>query len=262
MGLDWIPIAPKKDEVPQDVYEAAQKLLKDAEAEEDRLAGELREKLGIKADFNERDLVYCYYSAVADIKKLQQTLSEMTVQKADILNIPLVGRDKAATEFMVKHIEKQHEEIAELQRKNEKPHNPRWAEYWSRPVSIILAEQWLEPVADVAESDGLGAVTGMMLVGADSFRGKCLNYCSFADEIGMSAYEDMTPTQMLEFAQRLEERGNEFAKEKRLNWEKIGNSKGGFKDDEEDKYSIWIAYQAIKWLRFWGGHGFSLHAWY
>lgn len=263
MGLDWIPIAPKKNEVPEEVYAAAQQLLKEAEDRETAIEEKLLKALGIEQrNYNgpEKDLVWQYRSAMRDAQERKQRLAEMTVQKADVLSIPRVGRDNVATEFMKKHIENIHCELAVLKQKGEEPRNPCWAEFWGRPVATVLAEQWLEPVADVAKSEGFGAVTGMMLVGSESFRGKCLNACAFAEDLSDRAYEDMTPTQMLEFADDLEARGMEFAKKKKLNWEEVGNSNEDHKGD--DKYSIWIAYQAIKWLRFWAGKGFSLHAWY
>ena len=56
-----------------------------------------------------------------------------------------VGRDEVATTFMVEHIKRLQTDIAQLKQKGDEAANSPWAQYWSRPLDIILAQTWMEP---------------------------------------------------------------------------------------------------------------------
>jgi hypothetical protein len=256
MGLDWLPRAPRKDNVREDVYKACEQMLDEKEKEVEALMKTLK-------DTGQGDVANKLYSAISDYKGYQQKYHDMTVSKAEVMEIPKVGYDDEATKFILKHRKSQ---VAEAKKRKKAGGfvKPEWAEYWGRSEAHVLVDQWGKGIGDLAKTNkGAGAVTGFMLVGADSFRGKCLNGCEFMGEL--DSYKDMTANEMKVFADTLEEQGKAYAKEHKHDWEKVGKSDNCEETDDEvdkQKYSIWIAYQAIQWLRFWASHGFSMHAWY
>lgn len=261
MGLDWIPVPPRRKEVPASVYNAGKTLLAEREKEVDELEKQIRIKMGVdpeKVNYNE-DIVFKLRLASDSQRETERKLGEMRVSKVEVLDIPKIGHDKEATDFIKRIIDERAKEIEEESKKG-RSSNPAYVKYWTRNKDKILFDEWDKPVSDlIPKKRGLGAVTGMIMVGPDSFRGKALGSCSFMPS-DCNAYEDMTPKEMIKFALSLEKAGKEFAEEKKMDWEKIGTADKETENDDE--YSIWIAYQAINWLRFWANNNFSLHAWY
>ena len=134
-----------------------------------------------------------------------------------------------------------------------------------------------------------------------AFRGKIIAFSEILpEELRDEAYKDMTPQEMLDYADRLEgwaegyEANNkELLQKYKENEDKIkayySDTEHSFLLDEEDKeklkeemlnkygkalidfieelgqekfYDYYYLRQAIAWLRFWGEKGHGLHAWY
>lgn len=186
--------------------------------------------------------------------------------------------------------------------------NPRFVEHWKD----MTFERWIEEAKDSFLEHTMPALMKDMprafgpfgsIAGWMSFRGKCIANCDIiSDELRNESYQDMTPDQMLDYANRLEEHAKEWEqknpelyeqvqknKDKLKEWEKdndwtitlgmdeakkkehmqkmrkkYGNEFIGLIDVlKESKHDHYdVLKDAISWLRFWGEKGHGMHAWY
>lgn len=254
-ALDWVLKIPPKDNVPPEVYAAAKDAHKKADEEVERLREEIKKHLPKDKGYLARE----FHSAVRDEHRWSDTLREMQKDKCEILRIPRVGRDAEATAFII-NLRKERVKEIEESRTEGGLQRPGYPDLWTQPEAIVLAHEWGKGVPDLApESNGLGAVTGAVLVGADAFRGKCLDGCGWIDP--GRAYHDFTPREMLSYAEDIERDTITHAKDS--GWEKYLNEEPIQDESDSDaKWNVWIAMRAAEWLRFWAGHGFGVHAWF
>jgi hypothetical protein len=128
-------------------------------------------------------------------------------------------------------------------------------------------DEWFEANKDkylpttVADERACGRVTGM-IAPATSFRGKILGYIPWLDEdLANRAYSDMSADEALDYAADLESALNTKNMSVERLLEKYADSFPG-DDEEEDVADGFRLALAIDWLRYWGGHGHGIYAWY
>lgn len=114
---------------------------------------------------------------------------------------------------------------------------------WSQDFDAVLMSAQFDGMflANTIPDDcpGLAAVSGMLASRLD-FRGKCISYMrGLPDTLGDAAYADMSPDDAVEYADALEQQVEQVPGEERPTLE-----------------------SAISWLRYWGGHGHPIYAWY
>jgi hypothetical protein len=114
----------------------------------------------------------------------------------------------------------------------------------------ILANQGLY-VAELAEKqEGLIGPSGIC-VGMESFRGKCLSFVDWLDDsLKNEAYEDHTPSELLDYGGRLQEAAESF---------EAALPEGC---DEAVSEDIDVIKQAATWCAFWGSEGHAMSAWF
>jgi len=89
---------------------------------------------------------------------------------------------------------------------------------------------------------------GSFLTSSLDFRGKVIGTADIIDEeLAEEAYENHTPKQCIDYAERLEFAISSYNKDK-LN------------EDEVDDFEN--INKGIKWLKFWGKNGHGYYAWY
>jgi len=154
---------------------------------------------------------------------LRKELAKCVVGPMETMKAPRVGHDEKADAFV----------------------RGQWEMYDDLQEEYPTVEDYLEAseglyVQDLAESDGLGMVGGI-LVGAESFRGKIIGYTEWLPEdVRNQAYSDMSPEELMTYGAELIALGEE----------------AGEQEDSD------IVVSAGKWCVFWGSNGHSMHAWY
>ena len=90
-----------------------------------------------------------------------------------------------------------------------------------------------------------GTLTTESLV---DFRAALLRYAEhiLGERLVAQAYRDMDPDEMLDYADALEAKVTTLV---------------GMSGEPDDSY-VRVCREAVAWLRFWAGHGFSMHAWF
>jgi hypothetical protein len=128
--------------------------------------------------------------------------------------------------------------------------NPRHKEYWTRPFETvldeILAEEGGAPFIATKDTKIPEFCTGgsFAVDQSISWRGKRLNFVGLPAELVNAAYEDMTPDEMLVYADRLEAAS-------------LDSSAADMTPEEAEE----TVKEAVAWLRFWANHGHGLYAW-
>ncbi len=159
-------------------------------------------------------------SAAIDLAKMKQKAS--LVLPAEALDAPRVGHDDTADNWV---------HGAWDTEVNKDGH--------ATPDEWIAAKKG-EYLLHLADSDGLGKVTGMF-VSPTSFRGKILRFVDdLSDDLKNEAYEDHDPDELVNYGRELKDAA-----------ESMPDGEG--KDD---------TLNAATWCLFWGGHDFGMHAWY
>jgi hypothetical protein len=162
-------------------------------------------------------------------KEWRQSADLCVVSPMEALEAPRVGHDKEATDWAI----------------------AQWTEGKEGQNSRLLAayptvESYLEYaeglyVSELAKNqDGIGTVSGIA-VGAESFRGKCLQFVEDLDQdLIDEAYTDHDPDELMGYGERL----------------LIAALTLSSNDDSE------LVESAAKWCEFWGSRGFSMVPWY
>jgi hypothetical protein len=127
--------------------------------------------------------------------------------------------------------------------------------HWGRPFETVLSELLAKGPDNAPFVETKATIVPDFCTGgsfacnqASSWRGKRLNYCGLPDSLANQAYQNMEPEQMLAYADQLEA--------------EIPNLDPELEDGETLKDCQETVEEAVKWLRFWAGHGHSLKAWY
>lgn len=243
MGLDWVlksKIIAGKEEAHAEVR---------------------KKRLDARDKYYEQDALGADKLVLMELKetldRLEDEENALEISPCEVLDCPRVGIDQEATDF-----------VTEQYRKAERP-----AFFEGYPT----LESWLTAnrskyVPDLAKNrEGLGRITGM-LTGPESFRGKVIGYAEkiIGQELAEQAYQDMDPEEMKSYADALEQKVRDWRDENETAidyyMDKIGGcvNDGPYEDPEMRDLldSAWDCENAVIWLRFWAGHGFSMHAWY
>ena len=100
---------------------------------------------------------------------------------------------------------------------------------------------------ELDELDGV-MVGGSFVTSYLDFRGKSITFSNLINEkLKNEAYEDHTPEQCIEYANKLE-------------LSLSVHNKDNLNEKEKEYYSI--IEKGIKWLKFWGNKGHGFHAWF
>ena len=190
-----------------------------------------------------------------ELKKAQVAKDKVTHSPYAVLECPRIGIDLDATEWALKFYSDVFSKRADAPN-----------------LEVFLKEEQGKYVPDLAKNPaGLGKVTGIAC-GPESFRGKIIGYADavIGEQLAHRAYQDMDPDEMEDYANQLEaavedwRNRNETAIDYYM--DKIGGcvSDGPYEDPKMRDLldSAWDCEHAVTWLRFWAGHGFSMHAWY
>jgi hypothetical protein len=243
MGLDWM-VQPKCKEGCED--------------ELNEYEDKLREFERVEANDSNTELPS---STAKRIDELREKMKPLLTSPYDILECPKVGVDADATAFFIKHVFVPNNRKAEEDRARGLGPSPKesdaiattlhkqqmkFIDYWTRPLSAILADQGGKLVPELAKNKaGIALVSGVAC-GPIDFRGKIIG--SAEDELGVGlseeAYEKHTAEQCLDYADRLEATIDRTVSE----------------EQRSERYDIYRS--AVKWLRFWGGEGFGFNPWY
>ena len=203
-------------------------------------------------------------------KKVEGALAEVSISAFEVIGAPRIGVDAEATEWFRKEVyEVQQQAVAEELEKPPPgdPAKPKWAEqneafilHWGRPFHVVLAEETGKYVSELAKNkDGLGRYIGMMCSAVD-FRGQCVaTAVVLRDDLCDEAYRDHSAEECLDYADRLEKVLEEF-KRGHDDW-RSATATGDYGKNILVADEVEVVEAAVKWLRFWGGHGFGYDAW-
>ena len=195
------------------------------------------------------------------LNELDKRLAACVISPMETLGVPRVSHDMEpdlrahAQTVYESHVEG-HNKTAELTR--DPPGSP-----FPNHMRIDGAKKWFEEnptfeawidnnigsflsdAPGVADSPGMGKVTGMM-VAPTSFRGKVIGYIGFlSDEVKGAAYEDKSPEGLIAY-------GKQILKE--------CDQARGRGDIEMDDWKT--AQAGGEWCVFWGEKGHGMWAWY
>ena len=164
------------------------------------------------------------------------------IHPLETVNCPRLLRTEPETvEHFLKIVESHRENIRENNRVGE------YAEHWNQPNDVLIDECLGEFLPDMLtekpwEKDT--EIRGSFLCGATSFRGKALSWCEqLSSHVRDAAYEDMSPRRAVEYAMEIEDDINEMP----------------VTDPEQKRIA---EEEAAHFLRFWGGNGHGIYAWY
>ena len=247
MGLDWM-VQPKCKEGCED--------------ELDEYEDKIRELERVEANDSNTELPS---STAKRIDELREKMEPLLTSPYDILECPKVGVDADATAFFIKHVFEPNNRKAEEDRARGlgpppkesdsiaiglHKHQMKFIDYWTRPLSAILADQSGKLVPELAKNKaGIALVSGVAC-GPIDFRGKVIgrDTAALGDGISKEAYEKHTAEECLDYADRLEAAIDRAMGE------------GGKLRGELEKEEVYRS--AVDWLRFWGGEGFGFNPWY
>lgn len=170
----------------------------------------------------------------------------------EVLECPRIGVDEEATQMLRKDFDARPEAY-----ETQFPEVPR-DKLWK----AVLKHQHGLYVPELAKNrDGLGAITGIAAP-PHSYRGAMVTHLEILPpEVSVQAYEDMTPEQMLKYADELQacaERAIQQATDPDL----ADLMRRTLNEELEDGvHDFWVVRTACRWLRFWGSRGFSMWAW-
>jgi hypothetical protein len=178
---------------------------------------------------------------------------KVTLSPFAVLDCPRVGIDVDATKWALDL----YSEIAK------RPDAPTLEDF-------LKQEQGKYVPALAKNKAGLGKVTGIAC-GPESFRGKIIGYAQevIGDALAERAYQDMDPDEMEDYAKELESAVEDWRNDNEtaidLYMDQIGHIDTDHMADPDIRYRLDVCddvADAVTWLRFWAGHGFSMHAWY
>jgi hypothetical protein len=254
MGLDWVLKARAVEG-----QEAEFSRLRDESLRIDGiLSDKWREWLAAQED---KDSVKDYQAFLAaypdlwdELVRVRAAKDKVTLSHYAVLDCPRIGIDPEATEWA-----RQFYSDVFARRPN------------APTLEAFLAEEHGKYVPDLAKNpEGLGKVTGIG-AGPESFRGKIIGYADavIGEQLAHRAYQDMDPDEMEDYADELEAavEGWRNENEEKINryMDLIGRLETDHKADSDVGEALDICddvANAVTWLRFWAGHGFSMHAWY
>lgn len=223
----------------------------------DWMVNERKPKLGFDTRFEEvSKLVAEADEDTNEYTRLKKDLEAVSISVYEEIGCPRIGIDTNATEWWEDNIYAPAMLKAKEIRANlpyTEPAKDKWEEK-RRDRDKDYAKAWLDStredclsrsmgryVVELAKvTKGVAEYTGIACSSLD-FRGKMIGYVDGLDqELSSEAYDDHTPDECLDYADRLEEA--------------MADTRGS--------ENIEVLVSAIKWLRFWGGRGFGYWAWY
>ena len=162
------------------------------------------------------------------------------IHPLETVNCPRLLRTEPETvEHFLKIVESHRRKITEDTR-------TEYADYWNQPNDVLIDESLGEFLPDMMTEKPWtkdDEIRGSFLCGATSFRGKALNFCEqLSSHVRDAAYEDMSPRRAVEYAMEIEDDINEMP----------------VSDPEQKR----IAEEAAHFLKFWGGNGHGIYAWF
>jgi hypothetical protein len=170
-----------------------------------------------------------------EIFKLKTRLKELVIYPQEVAQCKRIGIDEEATEFFRNKL---------LSESLKSTDSLKSKEYLNSLEYFILNShgKYVENLVPLYNKD---AIANYSLPGESSlyFNGTVIgNNYTIPYVLKDEAFQDHSPTEMLEYSNKLEE----FLHE----------------NQEIDFINSQILHSAIKWLRFWGSHGFSFSAKY
>ncbi len=210
MGLDWIPGA---------------RALPGEEGKFDELLAQIK------------------ISSGAELAKLNEQLDNISSYKFDVLNIPVVGTDIAADNYMKQLYEEGNVE---------------------EPFEIWVLDKKGKFVLDLAEPcDGLPKFSNSGLyedVDITSFRANFLKDCVdiIGNELLDKAFEMMTAKELCNYSEALEKKALEFAHVRGIDITKVDWET---ENKAQPLEQLDIVLCASRYCRFWGTRGYYMHAW-
>jgi hypothetical protein len=204
-------------------------------------------------------------------RDLMSALKQVAVSSFEVIGAPQVGIDIEATEWFRREVFEPFQiRVAEEKKKPAlRPSaNPQWNDrndrliaHWGRPFEQVLQEEKGKYVVELAkEREGVAAITGFLCTSLD-FRGKAIVLSVVVQEdLRQEAFDDHDPDECLDYANRLEASLQNY-KAEHPDWETRHekNDWGGMASAKDDAEAI---ESAVKWLRYWGSHGFGYSGWY
>jgi hypothetical protein len=253
MGLDWVLKAKAVEG-----QEAEFNRLRDESLRIDGiLSDKWREWVSAQEDKSVQDY-QAFLDAYPDLRdellKVRTAKDKVTHSPYAVLDCPRIGIDPEATEWAFKFYSDVFSKRAD-----------------APSLEVFLKEEQGKYVPDLAKNpEGLGKVTGIAC-GPESFRGKIIGYADavIGEQLAHRAYQDMDPDEMEDYADELEAAVKDWRSEneEKINryMDLIGRLETDHKADTDVGEALDICddvTNAVTWLRFWAGHGFSMHAWY
>lgn len=182
-------------------------------------------------------------SSGAELAKLNDQLDEISSYKFDVLNIPIVGKDMAADNYIKQLYEEGN---------------------FEEPFDIWALDMNGKFVLDLAEPcDGIPKYTNAGLyedVDITCFRANFLKDC--ADIIGKElldkAFEMMTAAELCNYGEALEKKAIEFANLRGIDITKVDWEA---ENKAQPLEQLDIVLCASRYCRFWGTRGYYMHAW-
>jgi hypothetical protein len=182
-------------------------------------------------------------SSGAELAKLNDQLDEISSYKFDVLNIPIVGTDTAADNYIKQLYEDGN---------------------FEEPFDIWALDLKGKFILDLAEPcDGLPKYTNAGLyedVDITCFRANFLKDC--VDIIGKElldkAFEMMTAAELCNYGEALEKKAIEFANLRGIDIAKVDWEA---ENKAQPLEQLDIVLCATRYCRFWGTRGYYMHAW-
>ena len=176
--------------------------------------------------------------------KKQTRLDEITVDPAETLGAPVVGKDKAADDWARQMFEQRSDKSLDL-------------------THFLRKLEGLRVVDLARPSDGLPRYTNGgpgQYIGADSFRAQFLKDCTeiIGNELFESCYVEKSPSECIAFAAALEKRGLAYAADLRVDLQRADDSD----DPESPAFHVSVVLSAARWCRFWGNAGHGMVPWF
>jgi len=192
---------------------------------------------GLTARINELDGRYALSDDErARLEKMVNQREGIAILPWEEIGCPRIGRDEAADRWLEEQYRTRHVDPED-----------EWHGRTLAEVREDLEGVYVEELA--AEPDGMAGIIGP-LTGLLDFRGKVVGYCEaiIGEELAWEAYEPHTAEECLVYAACIDQKLGEFLEEHDA------------LDDEEIE-SIEELFEAVRWLRFWGGRGFGYEPW-
>ncbi|MBI5171548.1 MAG: hypothetical protein SFV17_04885 [Candidatus Obscuribacter sp.] len=183
-------------------------------------------------------------SSGAELDRLNDQLDLISSYKFDVLSIPVVGKDIAADEYM-KQIYQEGS--------------------FDEPFEAWLLDKRGAFVLDLAEPcDGLPKFSNAGLyedVDITSFRANLLKDCVaiIGRELLDKAFEMMTAAELCLYGEALEKKALAFANAEGIDVAKID---WAAENKQKPLEQLDIVLCASRYCRFWGTHGYYMHAWF